>query len=193
MLIDGHVDLLAAAMTKTPSRAERIDFSYTYFETGQKFLSQKGIIKTLKDVEGKKIGTAKGSTAERTLAKTVPGAVIVSFDDYPKAIYALRQRKVQAVTSDEAILAGQLSLLEKHFITKGKFEIPDPQISTDLYALGVRKNDENFLEFINETLIEMEQRGEANRIFQRWFGPRSDCPIKRGGFKIEKSALEQAK
>jgi polar amino acid transport system substrate-binding protein len=186
MLEDGHVDMLAAAMSKTPEKAQRIDFSHTYFITGQKFLAQKELFKTLKDFEKKKIGTARGSTSEKNMVAAVPGAEIVSYDDYPKAINALRERKIQAVTTDEAILAGQLSLLEKNIYTKGRFEIPEPRISTETYGFGVRKNDERFLAFINETLIEMEQNGEAQKIFQRWFGPKSECPIKRGNFTIRK-------
>jgi len=55
MLMEGRVDLLACTMTKNPERAKQIDFSYTYFLTGQKFLTKKGTVKSLKDLEGKKI------------------------------------------------------------------------------------------------------------------------------------------
>jgi len=190
MLTDGHVDILAATMTITPERLQQIDFSYAYFMTGKKFLAQKGKFKSLKDFDGKKIGTARGSTSERVAAAAIPAAEIVPFDDYPKAITALKQNKIHAVTTDEAILAGQLRLLEKNSATKGKFEIPDLQLSTDLYGFGVRKDDANFLEFINKTLLEMEQTGEAKKIFSRWFGPLSDCPISRSKFTItEKNSL----
>ena len=184
MLEDGRVDMLAAAMSINPERAKRIDFSYAHFITGQKFLAPKGMFKAVQDFEKQKVGVARGTTAEKNLAATIPSAVIVSFDDYPQAINALLQRKVMAVTTDEAILAGQLSLLEKKPATRGKFEIPDLRISTNLLAIGVRKNDRKFLNFVNETLLEMEKNGKAHEIFQRWFGPSSECPIKRGFFKI---------
>ncbi len=41
-LVSGNVDLVAATMTKTEERAKQIDFSYTYFLTGQKFITRKG-------------------------------------------------------------------------------------------------------------------------------------------------------
>ena len=186
MLEDGRVDIIAAAMIKTPERAQRIDFSYTYFSTGQKFLAPKGMLKTNKDLEKMKVGTARGSNAERSFAAAFPTANITLFDDYPKAIEALLQKKIHAVTADETILAGQLCLLEKKFSTKGKFEIPDLRVSTELYGLGIRKNDEAFLNFVNEILLRMERTGEALRIFEHWFGPNSECPIKRGVFRIVK-------
>jgi polar amino acid transport system substrate-binding protein len=184
MLMEGRIDILAATMTKTPERAKQIDFSHTYFLTGQKFLTKKGTVKTLKDFEGKKIATAKGSTSEENVTKAVPYATILSLDDYPQGILALQQGKVIAVTTDESILAGQLGKLEKNPATKGQFEIPELAISEEPYGIGMRKGDANWVKFVNDTLLEMEKNGEAAKIFEKWFGPDSDSPIKRGSFKI---------
>jgi polar amino acid transport system substrate-binding protein len=183
-LQEGHIDLIAATMTKNPERAKQIDFSYTYFLTGQKFLTKKGTVKGLKDLEGKKIGTAKGSTSEQNVKKAVPSATVLSFDDYPQGVLALQQGKVIAVTTDESILAGQLGKLEKNPATKGKFEIPDIAISEEPYGIGMRKGDMNFVKFVNDTILAMEKSGEAKKIFEMWFGPNSDSPINRGTFKI---------
>jgi polar amino acid transport system substrate-binding protein len=192
MLMEGRIDILAATMTKTPERAKQIDFSHTYFLTGQKFLTKKGTVKSLKDLEGQKIATAKGSTSEQNVAQAVPSAIIVSLDDYPQGILALQQGKVTAVTTDESILAGQLGMLQKKTATKGKFEIPDLQISMEPYGLGMRKDDTNFVKFVNDTLLEMEKNGEAKKIFLRWFGPNSESPATRGNFIItaDKMGLE---
>lgn len=179
-LIEGNIDIIAATMTKTPERAKQIDFSYTYFLTGQKFITKKGTIKTLKDLDGKKIGTAKGSTSEQNAKKALPNATILSFDDYPQAFLALQQGKVQAVTTDESILAGILAKAPN----KSKFEIPNIQISDEPYGLGMRKGDTNFVNFVNKTLLEMEKSGEAKKIFDKWFGPNSQTPLKRN-FKIK--------
>jgi polar amino acid transport system substrate-binding protein len=192
MVMDGRIDILAATMTKTPERAQQIDFSYTYFLTGQKFLTKKGTVKTLKDLEGKKIATAKGSASEQSVATAVPSATILSLDDYPQGILALQQGKVTAVTTDESILAGQLGMLERKRATRGKYEIPDIQISMEPYGLGMRKGDDRFVKFVNDTLLEMEKNGEAKKIFLRWFGPKSESPIRRGNFMItaDKMGLE---
>jgi len=173
-LQEGNIDIIAATMTKNAERAKVIHFSHTYFLTGQKFLTKTGTVKSLKDLEGKKIGTAKGSTSEQNVKKAVPSATILSFDDYPQAVLALQQGKVVAVTTDESILAGQLAKLPK-----GQYEIPDLGISDEPYGLGIRMGDTNFLNFVNETILEMEKSGEAKQIFERWFGPDSGTPLKR--------------
>jgi polar amino acid transport system substrate-binding protein len=178
-LQESHIDIIAATMTKNPDRAKVIDFSNTYFFTGQKFITKKGAVHSVKDLEGKKIGTAKGSTSEQNVKKAIPTATVLSFDDYPQAFLALQQGKVAAVTTDEAILAGILAKAPN----KGQFEIPAVQISDEPYGLGMRKGDRNFVEFVNKTILEMEKSGEAKNIFDKWFGPATLFHLSRT-FKI---------
>lgn len=174
-LASGNIDLIAATMTKNPERAQQIEFSHTYFLTGQKFLARKGAVKSLKDLENKKIGTAKGSTSEQNAKRAVPSATILSFDDYPQAFLALRQGRIAAITTDEAILAGILAKAPDH----QRYEIPALQISEEPYGLGMRKGDQAFVDFVNATLLEMEKNGQARKIFDKWFGPGSEAPMKR--------------
>jgi polar amino acid transport system substrate-binding protein len=162
-------------MTKNPERAKQIDFSHTYFFTGQKFIAKKGTVKTLKDLDGKRIGTTKGSTSEQNAKKAIPTATVLSFDDYPQAFLALQQGKVQAITTDEAILAGLLAKAPN----KEQFEIPNVQISDEPYGLGMRKGDKNFVDFVNKTILEMEKSGEAKKIFDKWFGPTTQYHLQR--------------
>ncbi len=178
-LVEGNIDIIAATMTKTAERAKQIDFSNTYFFTGQKFLVKKDTVKSLADLDGKRIGTAKGSTSEQNARKALSKATILSFDDYPQAFLALQQGKVFAVTTDESILANILGKAPN----KEQFEIPDIQISDEPYGLGMRKGDKDFVAFVNKTLLEMENSGDAKRIFEKWFGPNSTTPLKRN-FKI---------
>jgi len=178
-LQESHIDIIAATMTKNPERAKVIDFSHAYFLTGQKFITKKGTVKSLKDLEGKRIGTAKGSTSEQNVSKALPTATVLSFDDYPQAFLALQQGKVQAVTTDEAILAGILAKSPN----KAQFEIPNVQISDEPYGLGMRKDDKHFVDFVNKTILEMEKSGEAAKIFNKWFGPNTQFHLQRT-FKI---------
>ncbi|HIJ95432.1 MAG TPA: ABC transporter substrate-binding protein [Desulfuromonadales bacterium] len=178
-LQEGHIDIIAATMTKNADRAKVIDFSHTYFFTGQKFITKKGTVKSLKDLEGKRIGTAKGSTSEQNVKKALPTSTVLSYDDYPQAFLALQQGKVAAVTTDEAILAGILAKAPN----KSQFEIPALQISDEPYGLGMRKGDTNFVNFVNKTILEMEKSGEAAKIFNKWFGPGTQFHLQRN-FKI---------
>ena len=179
MLTEGNIDLIAATMTKNAERAKQVDFSHAYFLTGQKFITKKGAVKSLKDLEKARLGTAKGSTSEKNASAALPSATVLSFDDYPQAVLALQQGKVQAVTTDEAILAGLLAKMS----AKENYEITQVQISDEPYGLAIRKGDKSLLEFVDKTLLAMEKSGEAKEIFEKWFGPGSQSPLKRT-FKI---------
>ena len=179
LLSEGNVDLLACTTTITPERAKQISFSYPYFVSKQKFIVKKGTIKNLKDLENKKIGTTKGSTSEINVAKAIPSAKILSFDDYPQAFLALQQGKVAAITTDESILAGILAKASK----KEDFEMPSFDISNEPYGLGVNKKNPDLLKFVNQTITEMEKNGKALEVFNKWFGPKSQVPLTRD-FKI---------
>lgn len=178
-LIEGKVDIIAATMTKTPDRAKQIEFSNTYFFTVQTFIARKGTVKLLSDLDGRVIGTSKGSTSEQNAKKALPKSRILAFDDYPQAILALQHGTVFAVTTDESILTNLLRTIPN----REKYEIPDVQISDEPYGLGIRKGDRNLLAFVNKALVEMEASGEARQIFEKWFGPGTQTPLKRN-FRI---------
>lgn len=164
-LIEGNVDIVAATMSKNPDREKIIDFSDTYFKTGQKFLVKVGTANSLKDLENKTIATAKGSTSELTLRKALPRAKVELFDSYLAAAKALRSGAVDAVSTDEGILFGILAMADK----KGEYEITAYRISDEEYGLGVRQGDGKFLDFVNATLREMEKSGEARKIYDKWY------------------------
>jgi polar amino acid transport system substrate-binding protein len=179
--LQGHdVDILIATMTKNAEREKQVDFSTGYFVTGQKFVVRKGKVKNLEDLTRAKIGTVKGSTSEKQLRKEMPSATVVLFDDYDIAFHALGQNQLDAVSTDEPILAGQLNRMAN----KDQFEITDVSISIEVYGVAVRKGEKRLQKEINDTLLAMEQSGEAQRIFDRWFGPQTTAPLMRL-FKIK--------
>lgn len=168
-LLDGKVDLVAAAMSKTPDRAKLVDFSLTYFTTRQRVLAKTGSIMTVKDLEGKKIGILEGTTSGAYLKTDAPSAVVYPFSDHNHAIDALRKGEIDAVSMDGVILYGLLSSLPKD-----AYEIPRGiALSDESYGLAVRKGDTKFLEYVNATLTELNKSGEANKIFEKWLARRN--------------------
>ncbi len=168
MLTDGEVDILAATMTHKMERDEVIDFSITYFMDGQKLLVAKdSTIESVADLAGKKVGSVKGSTSEKNVKEAQPKCEVISFEGYPEAFLALKQGKVEAVTTDSVILVG----------LKGSDENPDDWkivgefFSSEPYGLGVPENDSEWRDFVNFTLMEMWVEGDWQKIYNKWLGP----------------------
>jgi polar amino acid transport system substrate-binding protein len=167
MLAQGSTDIAAATMTHKISRDDVIDFSITYFMTGQKILVAKDSgIKSVADLAGKKVGTAKGSTSEKNIKVAQPECKVLSFEGYPQAFLALKQGKVSAVTTDATILLG----LKNSSENPDKWAIVGEFISDEPYGLGVPEDHSDFRDFVNAALMEMWRTGEYQRIYNKWFG-----------------------
>ncbi|MBN1574695.1 MAG: ABC transporter substrate-binding protein [Deltaproteobacteria bacterium] len=168
MLTDGEVDILAATMTHKIERDEVIDFSITYFMDGQRLLVAKdSTIESVADLAGKKVGSVKGSTSEKNVKEAQPKCEVISFEGYPEAFLALKQGKVEAVTTDSVILVG-LKGSDEH---PENWKIVGEFFSSEPYGLGVPENDSEWRDFVNFTLMEMWVEGEWQKIYDKWLGP----------------------
>ena len=81
-LSSGTIDVIAAGVSITEERAKRVDFTTPYYTTGLSILVQKknaGTLKTMKDLEGKRIAVQIGTTGAEK-AKSIKGADVVSFN-----------------------------------------------------------------------------------------------------------------
>lgn len=180
LLQSGKVDLIVADITITPERAQVIDFSTPYFVTGQQFLVPSASPDKLDDYGHGRIGAVKGTTGEQSLHQRFPSVRVLSYDDIPLALTALRNGNVQAITQDSTILAGLLAEAPD----KAKFKILPDLLSKEEIGVGVKKGEAGLLNAVNAELVKLEQNGDAAKIYDGWFGPSSKTPQPRG-FKIE--------
>lgn len=168
MVAQGSIDLAAASMTHKIARDDSVDFSITYFMDGQKILVKKGSgIKSVADLKGDKVGTAKGSTSEQNILAAQPDCRVLSFEGYPQAFLALKQGKVKAVTTDSTILLG-LKNSDPH---PEQWEIVGDFISPEPYGIGLAENESNLRDAVNIALMDMWRSGEYIKTYNKWFGP----------------------
>ncbi|NRN27755.1 ABC transporter substrate-binding protein [Photorhabdus heterorhabditis] len=187
LLASKKIDLIAANFTVTDERAKQVDFSIPYFATGQKFIARKGVLKSSEDIKNLRIGADKGTVQEITLREHYPTAKVISYDDTPLAFAALRNGNVQAITQDDAKLVGLLANVPA--AQKAEFEISPFSITREYQAVAAVKGEERLVEAVNQTLLKLEKEGEAEKIYNRWFGSDTKSAQPRGDFKF--APLEQ--
>ena len=175
----GKIDILVATFTKTPEREREVNCSSGYFVAAQKVLSKKGKFLTPESLAKANIGVARGTTGADLVRKLYPKATVVAFDDIPEAVRFLEEGKIDAVVDDEPSLARNLSTMSN----KAQFELSSYANATEIYAIAAKLGEKRLMNIINETLLEMEKTGEAERIFNQWFGPQTATPFPRT-FKI---------
>lgn len=181
-LQQGHVDILAAALARTPEREGQIDFSVPTFVTGQKVLVKKaGGLGDVAQLGGKRVVTVKGGTQEANIRKAVPTVEVVTFENAPQAFLALQQDKGAGYVDDEAALVDAIAKLGA---AGTGYQILPQAISTTVVAVGVKKGESGTLASVNAALLELEKTGAAEKVFFKWYGPETRHQYSVRSFKI---------
>ncbi|HEV8441716.1 MAG TPA: transporter substrate-binding domain-containing protein [Methylomirabilota bacterium] len=173
LLSSSAVDLIAGTMTDTRSRRDSVDFSITFFVTGAQFLVKKGSpIKSIKNVDGKRIAAQQGSTNARIIREKAPKAQLREFPDQPAAFQALLQGQVDAYTNDGIQLAG----LKVKAPKPEQWEVVGDFYSYEPYGMAMRKGDADFRNVVNNGLMEGIESGRFFEIYDKWFGAKGELP-----------------
>lgn len=151
---NGQVDIVVATYTINDKRKEVVSFAGPYYTAGQDLLVLTGNpdgIKGIDDVKGKKVCSVTGSTSAQNLKDA--GVEVIETDTYSNCLTPLRQGEVVAVSTDNVILAG---LADQN---PGEFEVVDNPFTEEPYGIGLKKDDTDFRNFINDTLEKSFQDG----------------------------------
>lgn len=165
MLRNGEIDAIIATMTVTEERKKEVDFSDIYFMAGQSFLVKKDSpINGIADIKkGVKVVTAKGSTSAANIRAKAPDATVLEFENYAEAFTALKAGQGDALTTDNALLYGMAKQDPNFRVTEGAF-------TEEPYGIAIKKGDQEFVKVVNDTLKELKQSGEYDKIYGKWIG-----------------------
>lgn len=181
MLNEDKIDFAATSMTRTAARLKDIDFSYIYFVTPHAVIVKKSSgITSVRQLAGKKAASASTSTAGDNLKEAAPEVNLVYVRDYSIAFAALKDGSVDAFPTDETVLR---AIVQQDGKPDDYLFLPDFQKSRNV-GFALKKGEPRFKDAINRALLDVEASGEAARIFETWFGPRTEMPMKRA-FKIQ--------
>ncbi|MFE4306134.1 bifunctional serine/threonine-protein kinase/glutamate ABC transporter substrate-binding protein [Streptomyces sp. NPDC056517] len=136
LLTSGDVDLVVATYTFNSLRDKKVDFVGPYFTAHQDVLlpATDTTVKRPTDLNGRKVCTATGTgTALLIRTKLAPQAQVVTYDSYARCIDDLASGAVDAVTTDNTLLAGYAA----HDAYKGRFKLAGFSVSDELYGIGV--------------------------------------------------------
>jgi glutamate transport system substrate-binding protein len=148
---DGRVDIVVATYTINDSRKEVVDFAGPYYEAGQALMvrADDDSITTPEDLAGKKVCSVDGSTPAKNIQENYPDAELVTFAAYTDCLDPLRNGQVDAVTTDNVILAGYVAESPDDFKVVGEPFTAEP------YGIGLAKGDDEFRSWINDVLEEI--------------------------------------
>ena len=147
---NGQVDIVVATYTINDTRKEVVDFAGPYYVAGQALmvLVDNEDITGEDSLAGKKVASVEGSTPAQYILDNHPDAELVHFDTYSNCVTALINGQVDAVTTDNVILAGFVESDPDNLklVNDGETFTDEP------YGVGLAKGDDDFRAFLNDTL-----------------------------------------
>lgn len=102
----GQVDIGIAAFTKTPERAEEIDFSNLYETSAQLLIVKTGDADkyaTKEALAGQKVGAQKGTIQSQLIQTALPDSELFELEKYPALALEVQNGNIAGLVVDQAV------------------------------------------------------------------------------------------
>jgi glutamate transport system substrate-binding protein len=163
----GTVDLVVSTYTMTPEREKLVAFAGPYYVAGQDILVRRSNtdITGVDSLAGRKACSVNGSTSLANVRRLAPKAdTSIAFDRYSLCVDALLDGRVDAVTTDDAILLGFLRQDPDRLRLVGK------PFTTEPYGIGLKLEATSLRTLVNGVLTKAEADGSWKRIYEATIG-----------------------
>ncbi|GAA1345991.1 glutamate ABC transporter substrate-binding protein [Saccharothrix algeriensis] len=170
-LEDGDVDVVVRTMTVTCERWQRVAFSTVYYEAGQQVLVPRSSEATgIESLGGRRVCATKGSSSLANVANSPAGPIPVQVRDWTDCLVLLQQGQVDAISTDDTILAG--------FAAQDPYtKVVGPKFTAEPYGMAFRKHEEDFVRFVNALLERLRADGTWAAVHRRWLGEPPAPPV----------------
>ncbi|GGM61960.1 glutamate-binding protein [Longimycelium tulufanense] len=168
MIEKGEVDFIVATYSITDARKKKVSFAGPYFIAGQDLLirAEDNEITGPDSLNGKKLCSVKGSTPAQKIQKDYSHeAQLQEYGGYSECITQLLNGTVDAVTTDDVILAGYATQ------NSGKFKLVGKPFTEERYGIGLRKDDKAGRDAINKAIQKMIDEGVWKQALEKNVGP----------------------
>lgn len=157
MLVNGQVDMIFATYSISESRLKTVDFAGPYFYAGQDLLVQQENtdISGPDSLAGKNLCSVTGSTSAKKIQDKYSSTVqLVQQNSYSDCVVALNAGMVDAVTTDDIILAG----LGATRANQSELKLVGNTFTEERYGIGLPKGSDQCAD-INAAINKMVETG----------------------------------
>ncbi len=168
-LLTEKFDILMSGMTLTQERNMSINFAQPYILIGQSILLKKehaDSVKSYKDLNDAKyiVASKLGTTGEQATKRMIGKAKYISYETEQEGVMEVVNGKIDAFIYDlpfNAIAVGQKGA--------GKIVHLDEPFTKEPLAWAIRKDDPNFLNWLNNFMSQIKYDGVYDKIYKKWF------------------------
>lgn len=160
--LKGHKgDFVAAGMTARPDRAEKVEFTNSYFDNGLLIIVKEGSsITSPEDLKGMKIAVQDGTTADVYVTESVENAEVMRFKAITEAGSAVASGKADAAVMDIVPAQGIVAK------SNGSLALLEEQLTEEKMSMAVAKGNTELLEVINRVLDQAVKDGTVKALVE---------------------------
>lgn len=175
LIQSGQVKMVFASYTINEERQQKVSFAGPYLLAGQDLLvrADDNSITGPDSLNGKKLCSVTGSTSAQNVKKDFANKVqLQNYDSYSKCLPAVLSGNIDALTTDDDILAGYAAQPQY----KGKLKVVGKPFSEEPYGVGIKKGDVELCKKIDTALTKMVDSGEWKKALTKNFGDANYTP-----------------
>jgi glutamate transport system substrate-binding protein len=165
-LQQGKVDMVVATYSITPERRKVVSFAGPYYVAHQDILVRAGnnSISQPDDLTGKKVCAGQGSASGDRIEELYGSKVnLIRLPGYGDCVNQLLGEQVEAVTTDNTILAGFAAQPQN----QGKLKVVGTFFSNEIYGIGLKKGDGRGVAAVDKALLAMFKDGSWRAALSR--------------------------
>ena len=170
LLTSGEVDLVFSTYSITEERKQQVDFAGPYFLAHQDLLVRRNDEEVIgpENLNGRRLCSVPGTTSAQLLRDRYRNRITLQeYPQYSDCVAALAKGDVDAVSTDDVILAGYAAQPQY----KGRLRVVGDGFSDETYGVGVRKGDAAMVDKVNQALTAYIDDGSWERSLKRQVGP----------------------
>jgi His/Glu/Gln/Arg/opine family amino acid ABC transporter permease subunit len=168
-LQNGSFDVVISAVTITPERAQTMLFSDPYIAAGQQIVVRADSpIAGIEQLRGRTVGVQINTTAQFAMEQR-PGVNIAKYNTIDLALLDLQNQRIDAVASDGPVLRYMISRTFQGLKTAG------PEYTAEQFGVVLARGADDLRRAVNAALFRLEDSGEYNKIYTKWFGQAAEA------------------
>ena len=165
----GRFDVIFGGMSVTEERKELVDFADPFMVVGQTVLldaKHKDAVKSYKDLDDPKyvVVSKPGTTGEQAVQRLIANAAYETVDTEMEG--AMR---VLEGTADAFVYDLPFNAVFRAMHPSDQLVFLDEPFTKEPVAWAIRKNDPDFLEWLNNFLKQIKQDGRFDKMHDKWF------------------------
>jgi len=170
LLEDGTVDMVFATYSITAARDQKVDFAGPYFVAHQDLLIRRNDVAITgpESLDGRKLCSVTGTTSAAYVKEHFLGRITLQeFGKYSECVDALVAGQVDAVTTDDVILAGYAAQPQY----KGVLKVVGKGFTDERYGVGLKNNTPAMVAKVNAALKKYIDDGTWKTVLDNTVGP----------------------